>query len=142
MRLLSLLIVMILLLGCSSNREENENCRFLFNVGVSEVINLSLPAYGQLQFPGNSIYYPNGGNSGILIASTGADFFAWDASDPNHAQRSCSVMVPSGLNATCGCEDKNEYSLVTGLPLNDPNLQCTLKNYRVEKSGNNLIISN
>lgn len=139
---LSFLLFISLITSCSGNREENENCKFLFNVGVSEVINLSLPAYSQLQFPGNSVYYPSGGNGGILIASTGADFFAWDASDPNHTQQSCSVMAPSGLNAVCNCDDKNEYSLVTGLPVNNPSLVCPLKNYRVEKSGNSLIISN
>ncbi|WP_298238645.1 hypothetical protein [uncultured Algibacter sp.] len=128
------------LLSCSSNREENENCKFLFDIPINEVINLNF--YQELLFSGNSVRIPNVGNGGIIIAFTGADYLAWDASDPNHAQSACSVLEPSGLNATCGCEDKNEYSLVNGQPLKDGTLRCVLRNYRVEQSGNTLIISN
>jgi nitrite reductase/ring-hydroxylating ferredoxin subunit len=136
------IILFITLVSCSKNSNENENCKFLLDIGVNEVVNLNLPQYSQLQFAGNSVYIANAGNGGILIASTGADFFAWDAADPNHAQSSCSVLVNSGLNATCGCADKNEYSLVNGLPLNNSELRCGLRNYRVERNGNTLLISN
>lgn len=135
-------ILFLILASCSNNSNENENCKFLLDVGINVVVNLNLPQYSQLQFAGNSVYISNAGNGGILIASTGADFFAWDAADPNHAQSSCSVLVNSGLNATCGCEDKNEYSLINGLPLNNSDLRCSLRNYRVEQNGNTLLISN
>lgn len=136
------IISFFILVGCSNNSNENENCRFLLDIGVNEVVNLNLPQYSQLQFAGNSVYIANAGNGGILVASTGADFFAWDAADPNHAQSSCSVLINSGLNATCGCEDQNEYNLVNGLSVNNSTLRCSLRNYRVEQSGNTLIISN
>ncbi len=139
---LSVIILSIILLSCSNNNNEDENCRFLLDIGVSEVINLNLPQYSQLKFAGNSVYIPNAGNGGILVASTGADFFAWDAADPNHIPSVCSILVNSGLNATCGCADKNEYSLVNGLPLNNNTLRCGLRNYRVQQSGNTLLISN
>ncbi|WP_242092092.1 hypothetical protein [Aestuariivivens sediminicola] len=141
MRFLISLVVVFVILGCSSS-DENENCNFLLPISVNETINLSLPFYSQLQFAGNSVYIPNLGNGGIIVASTGADFYAWDASDPNHAQTSCSVLVNSGLNATCGCDDKNEYSLVNGQPLNNGALPCGLRNYRVEQTGTTLRIYN
>ena len=141
MRVLFSLLSLFIVLGCSSS-EENENCKFLLNIGVNVSINLSLPEYSQLQFAGNSVYISNQGNGGIIVASTGADFLAWDAADPNHTQSSCSVLNNSGLNATCGCDDKNEYSLVNGQPLNNGSLMCGLRNYRVEKSGNTLRIYN
>ncbi|GAA3595715.1 hypothetical protein Q4Q39_07645 [Flavivirga amylovorans] len=136
------LIFLVILSSCSKNSVDNENCKFLLDLGVNVNINLSLPQYSQLPFAGNSVYIENAGNGGIIVASTGADFFAWDASDPNHVPSACSSLVPSGLNATCGCDDKNEYSLVTGQSLGNKNLPCSLKNYRVEKNGNNLLIFN
>ena len=133
---------LIILSSCSKNSISNKNCKFLLDIGVNVNINLSLPQYSQLPFAGNSVYIANAGNAGIIVASTGADFYAWDASDPNHVPSTCSALVPSGLNATCGCDDGNEYSLVTGQPLGSNNLPCGLKNYRVEKNGNNLLIFN
>lgn len=121
----------------------NENCKYLINVSFSRDINLSLPQYSQLQFSGNSIYIPNlGGNQGVIVARIGADFLAWDATDPNHIQSTCSKLVNSSLEATCGCEDGNTYSLVNGYALKGKALPCGLKNYRVEKTGNVLYISN
>ena len=136
------IIFFFTIVACSRNTTQNENCRFLLNIGVNEVVNLNLPQFNQLQFSGNSVYIPNAGNGGIIVASVGADFFAWDAADPNHTQSSCSILVNSGLTATCGCDDENQYSLTNGLPINNSELQCTLLNYRVEVSGSTLLISN
>lgn len=142
MKYFILIIAATFLLSCSSNNEENENCRFLLDVPVNENVNLSFPIYSELQFAGNSVWVPGVGNAGIIVAFTGGDYFAWDAADPNHPQSSCSILEPSGLNATCGCDDKNEYSLVSGQPLGNNNLRCGLKNYRVQKSGNILTVFN
>lgn len=137
-----LLLLVLIITSCSKNSVDNKNCRFLLDLGVNEVLNLNLPQYSQLQFAGNTIYIPNAGNGGIIVASTGTDFYAWDASDPNHTPSNCSTLTISGLEGTCGCGDENTYSLVTGQPLNNGALQCGLRNYRVEKSGNTLLISN
>lgn len=140
MKVFKTLVFCILFTACSKNSVDNENCRFLLDIGVNEVVNLNLPQYSHLQFAGNSEYIPNAGNAGIIVAFTGADYLAWDASDPNHTPNSCSALDPSGLEGTCGC-DENTYSLVTGQPLNNGELQCSLRNYRVEVSGNSLIIT-
>ena len=132
----------IFLYACSGNSVDNKNCKFLLDIGVNINIDLSLPQYSQLNFSGNSVYIANAGNAGIIIASTGANFYAWDASDPNHVPNSCSALVPSGLFGTCGCEDGNTYNFVTGEPEANAGLRCALKNYRVEKNGNTLLIYN
>lgn len=135
------LICLFFLTSCSKN-QEHESCKFLLNIGVNLTVNLNLPQYSQLQFAGNSVYIANVGNGGVIIASTGVDFYAWDAADPNHTQSDCSTLVNSGLNATCGCDDKNTYSLVNGQIIGDTALPCSLRNYRVEQNGNSLLIYN
>lgn len=141
MKHIIILTSFLLFTTCSKNNLENENCRFLLDIGVNVNINLNLPQFSQLKFAGNSVYIPNQGNAGIIIAYTGADYLAWDAADPNHVQRPCSRLVNSGLNATCGCDDKNEYNLVNGQGSKNGTLQCSLRNYRVERNGNSLRIS-
>ena len=138
-----LYIACFVFLFTCSNSTENENCKYLLSVSFTRNINLSLPEYSQLQFACNSIYIPNlGGNKGVIVANTGADFLAWDATDPNHIPSDCSRLINSNLEATCGCEEGNTYSLVNGYALKGKVLPCGLKNYRVEKTGNMLYISN
>ncbi len=136
------ILALLILTSCSKNSIDNKNCKFLLDVGINLTVNLNLPEYSQLTFPGNAVYIGNAGNAGVIVAFTGADFLAWDASDPNHIPNTCSTLNISGLEGTCGCDDENTYSFVNGQPLGNPELQCALKNYRVEKSGNTLIISN
>lgn len=142
MRFFYLVFSFLIFTTCSDNSITNENCKYLLNVGVNVTVNLSLPQYSQLQFVSNSVYIANAGNGGIIVTNAGSGFFAWDASDPNHPPSSCSVLEISGLEATCGCTDKNTYSLVNGQPLGNASLLCGLKNYRLEQSGNTLLISN
>ena len=143
MKSLYSLLIFILLVSCSGNSNNDENCRFLLDIGVNRQIDLNLFPFTELLFPGNSVYVPNEGNGGIIIATTtGNDFYAWDAADPNHAQSSCSGLDPEGLFATCGCEDANQYELVNGTAVGENDLRCALKNYRVQQSGNTLLVFN
>jgi nitrite reductase/ring-hydroxylating ferredoxin subunit len=129
-------LISLFLVACSKN-DDNSNCNFLLNAGVNYSLNLNLPQFSDLQFTSNSVYVPNQGNGGIIITNNGTGIVAWDASDPNHAPSTCSIMtISGGINAKCNCSDGNEYSLITGQSLNDP-LPCTLKFYRVEPTGNN-----
>ena len=132
----------LLLISCSSNSNDNPQCNFLLDVGVNFNIDLSLPQYSQLNFAGNSIYITNQGNAGVIVATTGTDFYAWDAADPNHALTACSVINPKGLFGECGCDDGNSYDFVTGRPQQNDGLRCSLRNYRIEKTGNILLIFN
>lgn len=134
-------LIGIFFTSCSKN-SANRNCNFLLDVGVNLNINLNLPQYSQLNFISNSVYVPNAGNKGIIVTNTGTGYAAWDASDPNHVPNSCSTLSIEGVEGVCGCDDANTYSLFTGQPLNNSNLLCGLKAYRVEQSGNTLVIFN
>lgn len=136
------LLIILLLVSCSKSNINNSNCKFLLNIGVNTSINLNLPQYSSLQFVSNSVFVPNVGNGGVIVTNSGTGFLAWDASDPNHTLSSCSKLEINGLEGTCGCSDENVYSLITGQPLSNPSLKCGLKAYRVEQSGNDLILSN
>ena len=133
----------VFFISCSGSSEENDNCRFLLDINVNLTIDLNLPQYSQLTFSGNSIYIPNHGNAGIIVATTGFDFFAWDAGDPNLPLSKCSVIEPSGLNGSSSCDDDgNTYNFITGVIENNDGLKCPLKNYRVQQTGNSLLIFN
>jgi len=135
-------ITSLLLTTCSKNDDANNNCNYLLNIGVNLTVNLSLPQFSQLNFPSNPVPISGYGNGGIIVTNTGTGFVAFDAADPNHIPSTCSTLVISGLEGTCGCDDQNLYSLFTGQPLNNSSLRCGLKAYRVEVSGNTLFITN
>jgi len=139
---LHLLLFCFIFGSCSKSDNSDSNCNFLLNIGVNTSINLNLPQYNPLNFISNPVYIPNEGNGGIIVTNTGTGYVAFDASDPNHSQNTCSILSISGLEGTCGCSDENKYSLFTGQPLENPNLRCGLKAYRVELNGSNLNIFN
>lgn len=134
-------LMLSIFVSCSKNNSD-VNCNYLLNVGVNATLNLNLPQYSQLAFISNAVYVSGFGNKGIIVINTGTGFRAWDASDPNHTPNSCSTLSIESAEAVCGCDDGNTYSLFTGQPLNNPELTCGLKEYRVEQSGNSLLISN
>ena len=101
---------------------------------------LSLPQYSNLNFISNSVYIPNVGNAGIIVVNSGTGFLAWDAADPNRPNTPCSVLTISGLEASSSCADQNTYNLITGQSVGVA-LICSLKPYRVESSGNILVIT-
>ena len=133
------IICLILISGCAKNNIDNR-CNYLLNLDIYYEINLNLPQYSELNFISNSIYIPNVGNGGIIVVNSGSGYLAWDASDPNHTNLPCSVLTVSGLEATSNCAEQNTYSLITGQSIGVA-LTCSLKAYRVESSGNILIIS-
>lgn len=147
MRSLFLLFSFILLTACSGDSVDNPNCRFLLDIDIYERVNLTLLPGNKLS-SGTSIPVESSLHRGIIVSQVGLDYYAWDAADPNHTFNGTCKLKPTNnintfdLTATCSCDDKNTYSLVTGQALNDGSLQCGLKNYRVEKSGNLLLISN
>ncbi|WP_179353007.1 hypothetical protein [Winogradskyella vidalii] len=133
----------VMIFGCT-NDDTIYNCNYLLDVGLNLTVNLNFPQYNQLNFIGNSVRVEGVGNEGIiLVRANTSSILAWDGADPNHTPSACSAMDISGLNAVCGCEDGNEYSLITGVALNDNSQPCTLKPYRVELIGNNTyLVSN
>ena len=133
------IIILILINSCEKNINDS-NCNNLLNLDVFYEVNLNLPQYSQLNFISNSVYIPNVGNGGIIVTNSGSGFLAWDAADPNHVNVPCAVLSISGLEATSSCAQQNTYSLITGQSLGVA-LPCTLKPYRLEQSGNILLIT-
>ena len=141
-KILYILLFCFILVSCSKSDNSDSNCNFLLNIGVNTSINLNLPQYNPLNFISNPVYIPNEGNGGIIVTNTGTGFVAYDGADPNHSPSPCSILSITGLEGTCGCSDENKYSLFTGQPLENSNLRCGLKAYRVEINGSNLNIFN
>ena len=142
-KILSVLSAFVILFSC-----ENDDIKrnpFIYEVSFSHSINLNLPEYDNLNFAGGSKFIPYGGINGLLIFNiNGTDIFAWEASCSNHKLEVCSKLSIEGLLANCGC-DNFKYSLASGQLLEgdiENSLQYPLLNYRSEKFGKTIIISN
>ena len=139
MKKLFYILPFLLLVNCEDDDNLN-NCNFLLDVGVNFTVNLNLPQFNQLQFPNSPVLIEGIGNYGIYVINTGGNYRAFDAGDPNHIPEACSFMERNGLEVTCGCADENTYLLATGTSNNQ--LPCSLQEYRVTRSGANLVITN
>jgi len=137
------LFVLILMFSCS--KDDIKRNPYLHEVSFSHSINLNLPEYDNLNFAGGSKLVPYGGINGILIFNiNGNDIFAWEASCSNHKLEFCSKLSIDGFLANCSC-DNFKYSLATGQLLEggiESSTQYPLLNYRIERLGKIIIISN
>ncbi len=133
-----LFLIAVSFSSCSDNGFNNKN-PYLPNYNFSVTFNLNLPAYSNLKYVSNAIYYsgPEVGPKGIYVFNSGSGYNAFDAACPNQAISSCSTMTLNGINLVCPC-DNEEYSLFTG----QGKLQYPLKQYRVEVMGNTLRVYN
>ena len=128
-------------LSCSSDDEIRRN-PYLPHLNFSVQMDLTLPEYNQLNFPGNKFVTRNYGINGIVVFNLNNDqYLAYELTDPNHVPRPCSSLVVNGTEATCSCEDGNRYTVITGEQIAG-NGEYSLMPYRVVRSGNVLQISN
>lgn len=135
-------LIILFFLGCSPDDNVRENNPFLPNLSIRLQLNLNLPEYNNLQFPGNSYATYNNGIRGIVVYNlNNSQYTAFELSDPNHAPSECSAMRVEGLTATCRCDDANEYNIVTG-ELTSGEGQYSMRPYRIERRGNVIEISN
>jgi len=132
-----LLMLFPMFFGCTPNTINNNN-PYLPNYTFTIDINMNLPAYSNLLYPSNAVYYPGQGVRGIFIFNTGSGYNAFDAGCPNQTLGSCSTMTIKGINSLCAC-DSAEYSLFTG---QSAGKQYPLKQYRVEVNGTVLRVYN
>lgn len=132
----------LLLLACSDDddfRTDNPN---LVELRFTLQLDLNLPQYNNLQFPGNSFVTYNYGINGIVVYNVNNSFYtAFEMTDPNHPIRDCSTLELNGIEVTCRCDDGNTYSIITGQLIAGEG-QYSLKPYRIEKIGSVLEISN
>lgn len=138
MKKLLLLSLITILFACDTEKFNNEN-PYVANYSFSMDVNMNLPLYNNLRFPGNSAYISNIGALGVWVFNSGSGFFAFDAACPNQPIAQCSTMIVSGGYATCQC-DEIKYSMYTGLGEGD--VQYPMKQYRVQVNGDMLRIYN
>jgi len=145
--LLASLLITVSLISCKSDDggTVNNNNPFLNSPIVNISLNLNLPEYNPLRFPGNSVLINNRGIKGIVVYNLNNTLYtAFDLSDPNHIPNSCSRMDVEGIVATCPCENENgtnSYDIVTGQHQNDTEA-FPMQVYRAERTGNVVTISN
>ena len=138
-------IILLTLLSCNKddNTTVNNNNPFLTPPIVNISLNLNLPEYNPLKFPGNSIFINNRGLKGIVVYNVNNSLYtAFDRTDPNHIPNFCSRMDVEGIVATCPCDtDNNSYDIVTGQHQNNENAY-PMHQYRIQRNGDVISISN
>ena len=140
-KLLFLLVVAFTLGSCEPD-DEIRNNPYLTNISFRLDLNLNLPEYNNLNFPGNSYVTYNTGINGVVVYNiNNTQFTAFELSDPNHQLSNCSRLTVQGIIATCSCGDGNSYNILTG-ELSSDTGQYSLKPYRVRKSGNIIEVYN
>lgn len=144
MRKAIILSLLFIFFSCESDDTGRQN-PFLVDIGFQFEMNLNLPQYSSLDFPGNYVIVDNIGIKGVVVYTPGNNqYFAYELSDPNHSPNSCSSMTINGLTASCPCPtDANSYNIFTGQPdASSPDLQYGMKSYRVERVGNIIRVFN
>jgi nitrite reductase/ring-hydroxylating ferredoxin subunit len=133
-----LLLLILPFIGACSKDDFRNNNRYLPNYNFSIDINLDLPLYSQLQFPSNPVRVTQLGIgiNGVIVMNVGGSYVAFEASCPNQALSSCSILEIKGILAKCPC-DGVEYSLFTGQP--STKVEFPLKQYRVQMLAPNMI---
>lgn len=140
-KLLFLLVVAFTLGSCEPDDEIRTN-PYLTNISFRLDLNLNLPEYNNLNFPGNSYVTYNTGINGVVVYNiNNTQYTAFELSDPNHQLSNCSRLTVQGIIATCSCGDGNSYNILTG-ELSSGTGQYSLKPYRVRKSGNIIEVYN
>lgn len=143
MRHLTILLLLLLTISCSSDDSKNYNNPYLIPTTVNLQLNLNLPQYNQLKYPGNHVTIHHQGIKGIVIYCVNTDLYiAHELSDPNHLPNECSTMTVEGAVASCPCpEDDNSYDLITGQHAVSKEKYPMLQ-YRAKREGNSIRIYN
>ena len=140
-KLFLIIPLFFLIISCSQDDENYQNNPNLPNINFRFQLNLSLPEYNDLDFPGNSYATYTHGVRGVVVYNlNNSQYVAFELSDPNHPPSNCSGMTVDGVIASCGCDD-NKYNIITGEP-SEGEAQYSMKPYRVRRSGNIIEVFN
>jgi len=135
-KILILFFISISLLACKSDDSNNNSNPFLNIPAVNLSLNLNLPEYTALKFPGNSVVITSQGIKGIVVYNIDdSQYSAFEISDPNHNPNSCSRMEIETPVATCQCDDENSYNIITGEHTNGDNTKYPMYRYNAVRSG-------
>ncbi len=137
------LLISVLVLSCSKSDNKQERNPYLTNPVVSLNLNLNLPEYNPLKFPGNYVITGQGIQGIVVYCASESLYFAFDLTDPNHVPSNCSRMEVDGVIASCPCPtDTNKYYITSGQHTTEPDTKYTMQQYRAVRTGNNIVISN
>ncbi|MFT4669667.1 MAG: hypothetical protein ACI9AT_001864 [Ulvibacter sp.] len=137
------LLLGLALINCNKDDSINDNNPNLLSPLISVNLNLNLPQYNPLKFPGNSLILNGEGIRGVVIYNVNNDLYtAFELSDPNHIPSVCSKMSINGIVASCPCtNDSNTYDIVTGQHQSNQALY-PLQQYFVTRNGDNIQVTN
>jgi hypothetical protein len=140
---LLVLLTLLCLIACGGDDSPNNNNPNLLNPLINLNLNLNLPQYNPLKFPGNSLILNGEGIKGIVIYNVNNTLYtAFELSDPNHIPSNCSKMTVNGIIASCPCtSDSNTYDIVTGQHQSNETLY-PLQQYFAVRNGDNIQVSN
>lgn len=143
MRYAIICILFFLAISCSSDDTKNHNNPYLIPTTVNLQLNLNLPQYNQLKYPGNHVTIYHQGIKGIVIYALNSDLYiAHELSDPNHSPSDCSTMTVEGVVASCPCtDDDNSYEIVSGQHSSTKEKYPMLQ-YRAKREGNVIRVYN
>jgi len=131
MKKVFLLLSILLLTNCNDIGFDNDCFR---NVRISGTINLSLPAFINLQVPGGYTTTRIQTRNILIINTLTSGYKAFDLECP---EKDCSSdMEYDGLFLTCPCSDK-EYNSLNGSPQDGEG--CFALEYNVLQSSNNTL---
>ncbi|MDC1313202.1 hypothetical protein N8X76_04260, partial [Flavobacteriaceae bacterium] len=96
------MLLFFTLLGCGNDEDSLRQFNpYLIDPQVNTSINLNLPQYNDLKFPGGSAIITSQGIRGIVVYRLNEDLFtAYEITDPNHVPSNCSRMTINGIEAT------------------------------------------
>jgi len=140
---LFVLLIAVLMGSCGSKDDDNinDNNPYINPPPTNLSLNLNLPEYNLLNYPGNSVVLSNYGVKGIIVYNVNNSLYtAFDLTDPNHVPNACSKMTVEGIIATCSCED-NSYDIVTGQHQSNTEVYPMLL-YRVQRNGSVITVNN
>jgi hypothetical protein len=136
------LVLIVATISCATDDGLSNDNPYLIDVSFRMDLNLSLPEFNSLNFPGNSYYTNNQGINGVVVYNiNNTQYTAFELSDPNHPLTDCSTLRVEGILVTCNCNDGNTYNILTG-ELTEGSGQYSLKPYRVRRNGNVLEVFN
>ncbi len=128
-----LFVISALMFGCSDDVDQ-----IVPYAKVRIDVDLALPQFSSLNYFGNAIIFPNEGynNNGVIIYRLGDDFYAFDATCPQHVETKTAITLEngnSGSNGQATCSYCNvTYSLYS---YGTASKGYPLKQYSISKTG-------
>lgn len=140
----------VLLSNCNKQQQGTDDQ--IPNIPVSIAINVTLPLYLNLQTPGNFIYLEGGSKGIVLYHAYDGQYYAMDRNCPYQPLDDCAKVTveKNNLFARCGKYENDttfvpccgsRFDLAGGFLMEGP-ARYPLKNYYVNKSGDNIYINN